>query len=462
MDFKALGKLRPLTSLFSNDLAIDLGTTNTRIFARGRGIVVNEPSVVAVNTVTGELEAVGKEAWEMLGRAPGHILVVKPMKNGVIADFKLAQAMLDYCIRKAHSRRALVHPRLVISVPSEITQVERRAVTDSAYRAKASEVHLVEQAMMAAIGAGLPISMAGGNMVVDIGTDVAVISVKGIVYASSLRVAGNHMNETIVEHVKRRHNLLIGERTAERIKMEIGSATAFDKSLTIEVKGRSAVENVPKSIVLDEGEIRGALTESISTIVASIRAALERTPPEIAGDISERGIVLTGGGALLRNIDCRVREDTGFAVVVADDPLCSVVRGSVKDAGEFHAAAESRSRLANSGQKNSLVEPNAGERVRGKTAAHCSPALYSKVKDETKGWLRGMGHRVRVQALKPEIRRLVHQAPVLRAKSDGLQQRPVGATTINERTFAWVSAPGTTAPPFPVGLKMSAPPSARR
>jgi rod shape-determining protein MreB len=329
LDFKALGNLRPLTSLFSNDLAIDLGTTNTRIFARDRGIVVNEPSAVAGNTASGELEAVGKEAWEMLGRAPGHIRVVRPMKNGVIADFKLAQAMLDYFIRKAHNRRTLVHPRIVISVPSEITQVERRAVTDSAYRAKASEVHLVEQAMMAAIGAGLPVSKAGGNMVVDIGggtADVAVISFNGIVYARSLRVAGNHMDEAIIEYVKRKHNLLIGERTAERIKMELGSATACDKPRRFEVKGRDLVENVPKGIVLNDGEIRAALNESISLIVAAIRTAVERIPPEIAADIRERGIVLTGGGALLRNLDCRIREDTGSPVVVADDPLCSGAR----------------------------------------------------------------------------------------------------------------------------------------
>jgi rod shape-determining protein MreB len=333
LDFKALGNLRPLTSLLSNDLAIDLGTTNTRIFARERGIVVNEPSAVAGNTATGEIEAVGKEALDMLGRAPRHIQVVRPLKNGVIADFKLAQAMLDYFIRKAHSRRTLVHPRIVISVPSEITQVERRAVTDAAYRAKATEVHLVEQAMMAAIGAGLPVSKAGGNMVVDIGggtADVAVVSFNGIVYARSLRVAGNHMDEAIIEYVKRKHALLIGERTAERIKMEVGSATACDKPRTIEVKGRDLVENVPKGIVLDDGEIRAALNESISAIVAAIRTALERTPPEIAADISERGIVLTGGGALLKNLDCRIREDTGLPVVVAYDPLCCVVRGTGK------------------------------------------------------------------------------------------------------------------------------------
>src|SRR5438128_2764855 len=243
----SLQNLRPLASLFSEDLAIDLGTVNTRVYARGRGIVVNEPSAVALDDSTGEVQAMGREAKEMLGRTPGKIRVVKPMKDGVIADFKVTEKMLSYFIQKAHQRRTLVHPRVIISVPSEITQVERRAVTDSAYRAKAAEVHLVEQAMMAAIGAGLPVTKPGGNMVVDIGggtTDVAVISLSGIVYSRSLRTAGNHMDEAIMNHLKRKHNLLIGERTAEQIKIEIGAAYTLDRPLTREVKGRGRIEGM--------------------------------------------------------------------------------------------------------------------------------------------------------------------------------------------------------------------------
>ena len=251
----SLNNLRPLLSLFSVDLAIDLGTTNTRVYARGRGIVVNEPSAVALDESTGEVQAVGKEAKEMLGRTPGNIIVVKPLKNGVIADFKVTEKMLNYFIQKAHQRKTLVHPCIVISVPSEITQVEQRAVMESAYRAKAAEVHLVEQAMMAAIGAGLPVTEPGGNMVVDIGggtTDVAVISLSGIVYSRSLRIAGNYMDEAIVNYLKRKYNLLIGERSAEQIKIEIGSAYTLDKPLTMEIKGRSLIEGKPKAITVDD------------------------------------------------------------------------------------------------------------------------------------------------------------------------------------------------------------------
>jgi rod shape-determining protein MreB and related proteins len=274
--------------------AIDLGTVNTRVYARGRGIVVNEPSAVAIHAATREVEAVGKEAWEMIGRTPAKLAVIKPMKNGVIADFTLAQAMLEYFIHKAHTRTTLVHPGIVISVPSDITQVERRAVMESAYRARASEVHLVEQAMMAAVGAGLPVSKPGGNMIVDIGggtTDIAVISLSGIVYARSLRIAGNHMDEAIAEHVRRKHALIIGERTAEKIKVRIGSAARLEEPRTMEAKGRDLMENVPKSAVLDDCEIRAALDEPASTIVSAIRGILERIPPELSGDIGERGIV---------------------------------------------------------------------------------------------------------------------------------------------------------------------------
>jgi len=334
----SLDNLRPLLSLFSADLAIDLGTVNTRVYARDRGIVVNEPSAVALDNRTGEVQAVGKEAREMLGRTPGNLRVVKPMTDGVIADFKVTEKMLNYFIQKAHQRRTLVHPRIVISVPSEITQVEKRAVTDAAYRAKAAEVHLVEQAMMAAIGADLPVTEPGGNMVVDIGggtTDVAVISLSGIVYSRSLRVAGNHMDEAITNYLKRKYNLLIGERTAEQIKIEIGSAYTLDKPLTIEIKGRSLIEGRPKAITVDDSEIREALSESVSTIVSAIRMALERTPPELSADISDCGIVLAGGGALLKNLDKRIREETGLSVCIADDPLSCVVLGTAKTLNDF-------------------------------------------------------------------------------------------------------------------------------
>jgi len=334
----SLDNLRPLLSLFSADLAIDLGTVNTRVYAGEKGIVINEPSAVALDNRTGEVQAVGKEAKEMLGRTPGNLRVVKPMKDGVIADFKVTEKMLNYFIQKAHQRRTLVHPRIVISVPSEITQVEKRAVTDAAYRAKAAEVHLVEQAMMAAIGAGLPVTEAGGNMVVDIGggtTDVAVISLSGIVYSRSLRIAGNHMDEAITNYLKRKYNLLIGERTAEQIKIKIGSAHTLDKPLTMEIKGRSLIEGRPKTITVDDSEIREALSESVSTIVSAIRMALERTPPELSADISDCGIVLAGGGALLKNLDKRIREETGLPVCIADDPLCCVVLGTAKTLNDF-------------------------------------------------------------------------------------------------------------------------------
>jgi rod shape-determining protein MreB len=330
--------LRSLFSMFSSDLAIDLGTANTLVYAKGKGIVVNEPSIVAINKNTGEVEAVGKEAKEMLGRTPGNIVAIKPMKDGVIADFKVTEKMLNYFIQKAHNRKMLVHPRIVIGVPSEITQVEKRAVMDSAYRAKASEVHLVEQAMVAAIGAGLPITEPSGNMVVDIGggtTDIAVISLSGIVYSRSVRMAGNQMDEAIMNYLKRKYNLLIGERTAETIKMEIGSAYPLDKPLTMEIKGRNLIEGVPKTITIDDSEIREALSECISTVMNAIRVALERTPPELSADISDRGIVLTGGGALLKNLDKRIREETGLPVSIADDPLASVVLGTGKMLSDF-------------------------------------------------------------------------------------------------------------------------------
>jgi rod shape-determining protein MreB len=307
--------LRSLFSLFSSDLAIDLGTANTLVFARGKGIVVNEPSIVAINKTTGDIEAVGKEAKEMLGRTPGNIVAIRPMKDGVIADFKVTERMLGYFIQKAHGRKMLVHPRIVIGVPSEITQVEKRAVIDSAYRAKASEVHLVEQAMVAAIGAGLPITEPSGNMVVDIGggtTDVA-----------------------IMQFLKRKYNLLIGERTAEQIKITIGSAYPLDNELTMEIKGRNLIEGVPKTVSINDTEIREALSECIATIMNAIRVALERTPPELSADISDKGIVLTGGGALIKNLDRRIREETGLPVSIAEDPLASVCLGTGKMLTDF-------------------------------------------------------------------------------------------------------------------------------
>ena len=325
-------------SLFSRDLAIDLGTANTLVYARGKGIVVNEPSIVAINKINGRVEAVGREAKEMLGRTPGNIVAVRPMRDGVIADFKITEKMLTYFIRKAHNRKMLVRPRIVIGVPSEITPVEKRAVQDSAYRAKASEVHLVEQAMMAAIGAGLPITEPSGNMIVDIGggtTDIAVISLSGIVYSRSVRVAGNEMDDAIMHYLKRKFNLLIGERTAEQIKIEIGSAFPLDRPLSMEVKGRDLIEGIPKTISVVDAEIREALSECVDTIVNAIRVALERTPPELSADISDRGIVLTGGGALLKNLDSRIRDETGLPVSIADDPLASVVLGTGKLLSDF-------------------------------------------------------------------------------------------------------------------------------
>jgi rod shape-determining protein MreB len=330
--------LRSLFSLFSSDLAIDLGTANTLVFSRDNGIVVDEPSIVAINKITGDVEAVGREAKEMVGRTPGHIVAIRPMKDGVIADFKITERMLNHFIHKAHGRRILVHPRIIIGVPSEITQVEKRAVVDSAYRAKASEVHLVEQSMVAAIGAGLPITEPCGNMIVDIGggtTDVAVISLSGIVYSRSVRVAGNEIDEAIIQYLKRKYNLLIGERTAEQVKIQIGSAYPLDKPLTMEIKGRNLIEGIPRTITVDDSEIREAVSECVATIMNAIRVALERTPPELSADISDRGIVLTGGGGLLRNLDKRIREETGLPVSIAEDPMSCVVIGTGKMLTEF-------------------------------------------------------------------------------------------------------------------------------
>jgi len=325
-------------SFLSSDLAIDLGTANTLVYARAKGIVVAEPSIVAVNTVTGKVEAVGKDAKEMLGRTPGKIVAIRPMKDGVIADFEITEKMLSHFIRKAHNRNTFVRPRIIIGIPSEVTQVEKRAVKDSALKAKASEVYLVDQAMAAAIGAGLPITEPSGNMVVDIGggtTDIAVISLAGIVYSKSVRVAGNEMDEAVIQYIKKKYNLLIGERTAEQIKLEIGSAFPLDEPITMEIKGRDLIEGIPKTLTITDGEIREALAEPISIIVNAVRVALERTPPELSADIVDRGIVLTGGGSLLKNLDRLLREETSLPVSVAEDPLSSVVLGTGKMLSDF-------------------------------------------------------------------------------------------------------------------------------
>jgi rod shape-determining protein MreB len=323
---------------FSKDLAIDLGTANTLVYARGQGIVLREPSVVIVNKLTNKIEAVGSEAKEMLGRTPGNIEAVRPMKDGVIADFDVTEKMLQYFIQKAHGRKMLTRPRIIIGVPSEITQVEKRAVRDSAERAGATEVFLVEQAMMAAIGAGLPITEPSGNMIVDIGggtTDVAVISLAGTVYSRSVRIAGNEMDEAIIQYLKRKYNLLIGERTAEQIKIEIGSAYPLKEEIRIEIKGRDLVEGVPKTLTVSDEEIREALAEPVATIVDAVKMALERTPPELSADIMDKGIVLSGGGGMLRNLDQRLRDETGLPVVLAEDPLASVVLGTGKLLSDF-------------------------------------------------------------------------------------------------------------------------------
>ena len=319
-------------ALFSSDMAIDLGTANTCIFLRGAGIVVNEPSIVA-DSKDGRVQAVGREAKEMLGRTPGNITAVRPMKDGVIADFEITEKMLAYFIKKAQGRKYGLRPRVVIGVPSEITAVERRAVMDSAYRAKAREVFLVEEAMAAAVGAGLPINEPTGSMIVDIGggtTDVAVMSLGGVAYSKAVRVAGNEMDESIIQFVKRKYNLLIGERTAEHVKMELGSACVLDEPTTMEVKGRHLIDGMPKIVMVNDTDIREALAETLNVIIEAVRTALERTSPELSSDIVDRGIVLTGGGALLKKLDKRLQDETGVPVQVAGEPLSSVVLGAGK------------------------------------------------------------------------------------------------------------------------------------
>jgi rod shape-determining protein MreB len=329
--------LNALLGKISNDLAIDLGTANTLVYVKGKGIVLSEPSVVAVRTDNrskNRVLAVGAEAKRMLGRTPGNIVAIRPMKDGVIADFEVTEAMLRHFIRKVHNRRSLIRPRIIICVPSGITQVEKRAVRESAESAGAREVFLIEEPMAAAIGAGLPITDPTCNMVVDIGggtTEVAVISLAGIVYSRSIRVGGDKMDDAIVQYIKRKYNLLIGERTAELIKTNIGNAYPNPENIeTIEVKGRDLVSGIPKILAIDSEEIRMAISEQIESIVETVKTALEQTPPELAADIVDTGIVMTGGGALLKNLDKLLREETSLPIRVTDDPLSTVVLGSGK------------------------------------------------------------------------------------------------------------------------------------
>ncbi|MDR2548788.1 MAG: rod shape-determining protein [Desulfobulbus sp.] len=326
----------PFNFLFgwlSNDLAIDLGTANTVLYVKGKGIVLREPSVVAVRKDGrgSRVLAVGREAKEMLGRTPGNIVAIRPMKDGVIADFEVTEAMIRYFINKVHKRRTLVYPRIIISVPSGITQVEKRAVRDTAESAGAREVYLIEEPMAAAIGADLPITEPTANMIVDIGggtTEVAVISLAGIVYAKSVRVAGDKMDDAILQYIKRKHNLAIGERTAEEIKTTIGNVLPEEPYETMEIKGRDLVAGVPKTLTITSKEIQAAIAEQVDVIVDAVRVALEQTPPELSADIVDQGIVLTGGGALLKNLDKRLKLETGMPIIVAEDPLSSVVLGS--------------------------------------------------------------------------------------------------------------------------------------
>jgi len=315
----------------SRDIGIDLGTANTLVYVKDHGILLREPSVVAVKTGTNEVVAVGDDAKRMLGRTPGGITAIRPLKDGVIADFRVTEAMLRHFIRKVHNRRSMVRPRVVIAVPSGITEVEKRAVKESAEQAGAREVYLMEEPMAAAIGVGLPVQEAAGNMIVDIGggtTEVAIISLSGIVYARSVRVAGDELDEAIINYMKRAYNLMIGERTAEEIKLRIGSAFPMGKEATMEVKGRDMVAGLPKTITITSQEVREAMLEPLNTIIDAVRTTLERCPPELSADLVDRGIMLAGGGALLRGLDKLLQEETALPVHVAEDPLSAVAEGT--------------------------------------------------------------------------------------------------------------------------------------
>jgi rod shape-determining protein MreB len=322
-----------LFGMFSNDLAIDLGTANTLIYVKGKGIILSEPSVVAIKKGTNQVLKVGKEAKEMLGRTPGSIVAIRPIKDGVIADFDVTEQMIRAFILKSHNRKALVRPRVIVGVPSGITQVEKRAIRDSCDQAGAREVYLIEEPMAAAIGAGLPVQEPSGSMIVDIGggtTEVAVISLSGIVYSQSVRIAGDEMDEAIMQYLKRKYNLLIGERTSENIKIQIGSAHPFDEPRKMDIKGRDLVDGIPKTLSIVDADIREALHDTVYAIVDAVKTALERTPPELSADIAEKGIVLAGGGALLHGLDTLISLETHLKVRVADDPLSCVVLGTGK------------------------------------------------------------------------------------------------------------------------------------
>jgi len=340
---KVLGFVRSgfdfAVGLFSNDMGIDLGTASTLAYIKGQGIVLCEPSVVAIQKGTSNVLAVGEEAKRMLGRTPGNIVAIRPMKDGVIADFEITESMLRYFIKKVHNSRRLVRPRMVIAIPSGITEVEKRAVKDSALHAGAREVFMIEEPIAAAIGVGMPIQEPSGNMIIDIGggtTEMAVISLAGIVFSKSIRIGGDEMDEAIINYLKKTYNLMIGERTAEEIKIKIGSAYPLEEELTMEVRGRDLVAGLPKMITVTSEEIREAMGEPISQIIESIRITLERTPPELSADLIEKGIIMAGGGALLRGFDKLIQEETGLPVHVADDPLTAVALGTGKVLGELH------------------------------------------------------------------------------------------------------------------------------
>lgn len=322
-----------LPGLFSHDMGIDLGTANTLVYVRGQGIVLCEPSVVAVNMDTGKVRAVGNEGKNMIGRTPGNIRAIRPMKDGVIADFEITEAMLRHFIRTVHNRKRLVWPRVAIGVPSGITAVEKRAVIESALQAGAKKVYTIEEPMAAAIGAGLPVAEPQGSMIVDIGggtSEVAVISLGGIVFSKSVRIAGDEMDQAIIQHLKRTYNMMVGERTAEEIKIAIGSAYPLKEELEMQVKGRDQVMGLPKILTITSEEIREALREPVNAIVDAVRVTLERTPPELSADIVDRGVVLAGGGALLRGLDQLLSKETGLHVTVAEDPLTAVALGAGK------------------------------------------------------------------------------------------------------------------------------------
>jgi len=328
--------LNSILGRFSNDLAIDLGTANTLVYVKGRGVIINEPSVVAISKngrSKNDVLAVGNEAKAMLGRTPGNIAAIRPLKDGVIADFDITEAMLRHFIRKVHNRRRLMRPRIIICVPSGITAVERRAVREAAESAGAREVFFIEEPMAAAIGAGLPVTEPTCSMVVDIGggtTEVAVISLAGIVYSRSVRVGGNHMDEAILQYIKQKYNLLIGDQTAEFVKTTIGNAFANNEVEHMDIKGRDLVLGIPKIIGINSDEVREAISDQLQTIVETVKIALEQTPPELAGDVVEKGIMLSGGGAFLQNLDKLLHEETGLPIAIAEDPLSNAVIGSGK------------------------------------------------------------------------------------------------------------------------------------